>query len=464
MPATRPTLLQVAHAGDAGRDGQEDHRRDDHLDQLDEGVAQRLQRWRRSPGRNGRAQRRARSRSAPAHRVARRRACAAPGRRLLYILLFASGFSRPDRATCARLDLFPWRRSGRAPLQSPSASDVPDAGMAETPGISAGLSARRAASLCGFPPGTASPVRNSALDLPATCGRAWEERDVEERRRRRGHEPFPLWLSGIAGSRAGIWIAAMLVLAAAAGAVLIAGRIGANRAADELRERALAALPLAAGSLTAEVEKQRLIPKVLAQDDLVRRVLRPDGRSERADPERETRSIAGDALASAIYVIERTASRWPQAMPASRPASSAATTRFRHYLPRRWPGARRAISRWAPSAAGPASISSRRVDEPARTVGRRGAQGRARPGRGQLAGERIHGLRDGRARRRARDQPAGLEVPCASTALRRDGRSRAGRASVGRCRIRTAADPSGRRRTAHAWRKPQRRAASSRSR
>ena len=35
---------QVAHAGDAGDDGQEDHRRDDHLDQLDEAVAERLQR------------------------------------------------------------------------------------------------------------------------------------------------------------------------------------------------------------------------------------------------------------------------------------------------------------------------------------------------------------------------------------------------------------------------------------
>ena len=36
-------LLQVRHAGDAGDHGQEDHRRDDHLDQLDEGVAERLQ-------------------------------------------------------------------------------------------------------------------------------------------------------------------------------------------------------------------------------------------------------------------------------------------------------------------------------------------------------------------------------------------------------------------------------------
>jgi hypothetical protein len=35
-------LLQVAHGGDAGGHGQEDHRGDDHLDELDEAVAQRF--------------------------------------------------------------------------------------------------------------------------------------------------------------------------------------------------------------------------------------------------------------------------------------------------------------------------------------------------------------------------------------------------------------------------------------
>jgi hypothetical protein len=37
-------LLHVFHAGDADDDGAEDDRRDDHLDQLDEAVAQRLHR------------------------------------------------------------------------------------------------------------------------------------------------------------------------------------------------------------------------------------------------------------------------------------------------------------------------------------------------------------------------------------------------------------------------------------
>ncbi|MNV00484.1 hypothetical protein D3C71_906460 [compost metagenome] len=36
---------QVGHAGDAGDDGQEDHRGDDHLHQLDEGITQRLERF-----------------------------------------------------------------------------------------------------------------------------------------------------------------------------------------------------------------------------------------------------------------------------------------------------------------------------------------------------------------------------------------------------------------------------------
>jgi hypothetical protein len=40
-PAER---LQITHAGNAGDDGEEDDRGDDHLDQLDEAVAERLQR------------------------------------------------------------------------------------------------------------------------------------------------------------------------------------------------------------------------------------------------------------------------------------------------------------------------------------------------------------------------------------------------------------------------------------
>ena len=44
LEADAPDLLQVAHLGDAGHDRGEDDRRDQHLDQLDEAVAQRLHR------------------------------------------------------------------------------------------------------------------------------------------------------------------------------------------------------------------------------------------------------------------------------------------------------------------------------------------------------------------------------------------------------------------------------------
>ena len=42
LEADAADLLHVLHAGDAMHDGAEDDRRDDHLDRLDEGIAQRL--------------------------------------------------------------------------------------------------------------------------------------------------------------------------------------------------------------------------------------------------------------------------------------------------------------------------------------------------------------------------------------------------------------------------------------
>ncbi len=42
LPPTRPTFFMSLHAGDAGDHGAEDDRADDHLDQLDEAVAERL--------------------------------------------------------------------------------------------------------------------------------------------------------------------------------------------------------------------------------------------------------------------------------------------------------------------------------------------------------------------------------------------------------------------------------------
>ena len=42
LHADAPDLLEVGHAGDTADHGEEDHRRDDHLHELDEGVAERL--------------------------------------------------------------------------------------------------------------------------------------------------------------------------------------------------------------------------------------------------------------------------------------------------------------------------------------------------------------------------------------------------------------------------------------
>ncbi|WP_245299571.1 MULTISPECIES: hypothetical protein [Mesorhizobium] len=52
------------------------------------------------------------------------------------------------------------------------------------------------------------------------------------------------------------------------------GRIARTSAEYALRDRALAAFPLAADSLKGDVEKQRVIPLVLARDGAVREMLR----------------------------------------------------------------------------------------------------------------------------------------------------------------------------------------------
>ena len=58
-------------------------------------------------------------------------------------------------------------------------------------------------------------------------------------------------------------LAALVLLATL---VLATGRVAEERAARDLCERASAALPLATASLAAVIEKQRLIPTVLARD------------------------------------------------------------------------------------------------------------------------------------------------------------------------------------------------------
>ncbi|RWF46321.1 MAG: sensor histidine kinase [Mesorhizobium sp.] len=136
----------------------------------------------------------------------------------------------------------------------------------------------------------------------------------------------------VARLRDGRWLLAAIALAVLAGAVAIAGRIAAGQAAGELRDGALAALPLAAGTLTGEIEKQRLVPLVLARDDAVRDALRRAGKVEETALDAKLKAIAGDALASAIYVID-TAGIAISASNAGQPDSFVGIDyNFRHYF------------------------------------------------------------------------------------------------------------------------------------
>lgn len=132
--------------------------------------------------------------------------------------------------------------------------------------------------------------------------------------------------------RDGRWLILLIGLAMLAGAVAIAGRLAANQAAGDLRDGALAALPLAAGTLTGEIEKQRLVPLVLARDDAVRDALRRAGKTQETALDDKLRAIAADASASAIYVID-TAGIAISASNAGEPGSFVGIDyNFRHYF------------------------------------------------------------------------------------------------------------------------------------
>lgn len=132
--------------------------------------------------------------------------------------------------------------------------------------------------------------------------------------------------------RDGRWLILLVAVAMLAGAVAIAGRLAANQAAGDLRDGALAALPLAAGTLTGEIEKQRLVPLVLARDDAVRDALRRAGKTQETALGDKLRAIAADASASAIYVID-TAGIAISASNAGEPGSFVGIDyNFRHYF------------------------------------------------------------------------------------------------------------------------------------
>lgn len=169
--------------------------------------------------------------------------------------------------------------------------------------------------------------------------------------------------------RDGRWLVVAIALAVLTGAIVIAGRIASGEAADNLRDTALAALPLAAGTLTGEIEKQRLVPLVLARDDAVREALRRAGRTEETALNNKLRAIAGDASASAIYVVD-TSGIAISASNAGEPASFVGIDyNFRHYF-------NEAMAAGAASQYGLGTISGRpglylasRVDDAGKPLG-----------------------------------------------------------------------------------------------
>ncbi|HEU0220951.1 MAG TPA: ATP-binding protein [Paracoccaceae bacterium] len=105
--------------------------------------------------------------------------------------------------------------------------------------------------------------------------------------------------------RLGPVLLAALALAALVAATLIAGRLARERAAAELAERAAAALPLATAALTGEIEKQRLIPLVLARDpEVIAMAAAPAPRAE-ALLDAKLADIAAEAGSSVIYLVDR---------------------------------------------------------------------------------------------------------------------------------------------------------------
>ncbi|MCA8880742.1 MAG: sensor histidine kinase [Rhodobacteraceae bacterium] len=87
------------------------------------------------------------------------------------------------------------------------------------------------------------------------------------------------------------------------GAVAAAGRIARDRAAAELGARAAAAQSLAGASLASVIEKQRLIPMVLARDPEVQALLEAPAGNPRNRLDAKLAAIADEAASSVLYVV-----------------------------------------------------------------------------------------------------------------------------------------------------------------
>jgi two-component system C4-dicarboxylate transport sensor histidine kinase DctB len=103
-------------------------------------------------------------------------------------------------------------------------------------------------------------------------------------------------------SRGLAWFARAGAVAALLAMTLLAGRVAERRAEGAQIARVAAALPLAQGALTGVIEKQRMIPAVLARDPEVAAALGA-GPGAAAALDAKLAGIAAEAGSAVIYVI-----------------------------------------------------------------------------------------------------------------------------------------------------------------
>jgi two-component system C4-dicarboxylate transport sensor histidine kinase DctB len=112
---------------------------------------------------------------------------------------------------------------------------------------------------------------------------------------------------GFAASRPARALILLVVLGLIAAGAVAAGRMARDRAAAELAGRAAAAASLAGASLAAVIEKQRLIPMVLAQNPEVIALLASPAPVPRlnAHLDAQLAGIAAEADSAVLYLIDR---------------------------------------------------------------------------------------------------------------------------------------------------------------
>ena len=117
---------------------------------------------------------------------------------------------------------------------------------------------------------------------------------------------------GSAGAPPGGWtrglapaLLVLALLAALSFAAIAAGRLARERATDALNDQAAAALPLAAAALVGVVEKQRLIPTVLARDPEVIAHLAAPAPAAEARLDEKLAEIVAESGATVIYLVDK---------------------------------------------------------------------------------------------------------------------------------------------------------------